>query len=411
MARNGKPEKDPFERVDACIRDLQDSHDYRYNITRPPATREAAMALIVRELEAGHLPFDKLDLRCFTIFALCGISIKKGTPKQASLACRAVGLLLLTLRDGSPGPLVDVAFPVLSKVVQAAQDDAPPALVAAAIDCLAVASFAGVRHMEEAMEAIWRVVVPPVRSRSAKPKTTRGPEASTSPAVLATAVSAWTFLLTIVVPATGTQRKADRTGGWSAAVASLTKILDADDRKVRMVAGEALAVCVELNLTGKSMDMDALAAKVSDLASESASKRTDNTLLREQKELFGQIAAFLDHNEPPTTTSREWHDDMMKMSTWVTLVQLNFLRKFLGNEFLKHVQSNPMLSKAYRFGHVKCKPLSIQEEESCVLIDDILRDVNDNRHLCWAWDNIYNLPGMLGITSNLAEKMLQLGWH
>ncbi|CAO2041921.1 unnamed protein product [Urochloa humidicola] len=408
MARNGrKPDKlSPcFERVDACIRNLQDRHDDYWpniNITRTPAEREAAMARIVGELQAGHLPFDDLDLRCFTIFALCGASIKKGNPREARLAYRAVGLLLLTLDDGSSGPLLDVAFPVLSKAIQTAHDDAQ---VVAAIDCLAAASLTGARNAEEAqrsMEAIWHVVVPSVRSRSAKAKT--------SPMVLAAAVSAWTFLLTTVLSATTTQRKKPDRNGWSAAaIVSLMEMLDADDRRVRMAAGEALAVCAELDLlTGK--EMDTLTAKVSDLATELASKGTNNSLLREQKEQFGRIAAFLDHDEPPTILvgrSGE-RQDVMKVSTWVRLVQLNFLRKFLGNGFLKHVQSNSLLNEAFSFGRVEGKPLSIQmeEQESSLTIDDILWHVNRNHEWTWVRDNIFCV-----VRENCPEKLLQLGWR
>ncbi|CAL5061618.1 unnamed protein product [Urochloa decumbens] len=398
MARNGNPEN--YELViDECIRLLQDRIDYYQKIKPSPATHEAAMAWIVGELER-HLPFEELDM-------------SKGTRNEARHAYRAVGLLLLTLRDGSPGPLLDEAFPALSKTIQG-QTDAPPALVAAAIDCLAAASFAAARHTERSMEAIWRVVVPPARSRSAaKLKKIQGaPE--TSPVVLAAAVSAWTFLLTTVIPATNTrQRKADR-AGWSAAVASLAKLLDADDRRVRMAAGEALAVCVELNLLTEGKDMDALAAKASDLAADSASKGANNAFLREQKELFGRIAAFLDHDEPPATsvrTSLERHG-VMKVSTWVRLVQLNFLRRFLGKGFLKHAQSNPLLNEAFRLGRVEGKPLSVQNKGSGMTIDDLLRDLNSRRD--WhSWDcyNIFDLPRVVGITERWLEMLLQLGWH
>ncbi|CAL5034721.1 unnamed protein product [Urochloa decumbens] len=403
MARNGNPEKDPFERIDACIRNLQDRPDYWYRITRSPATREAALAGLVGELEGHHLPLEALDMRCFTIFAVSDICIKKRTRRVARLAYRAVGLLLLTLRDGSPGPLLDEAFPVLSKAIHGAS----PAVVVAAIDCLAAASFAGARHVERSMDAIWRVIVPLATLRSAKLKIRRAPERRTNPTVLVAAVSAWTFLLTTVLSTTSTQRKADRTGR-STAITSLMEFLDADDRRVRMAAGEALAVCAELNLlTGR--DTDALVAKVSSLAAESASRRADNSLLREQKELFGQIAAFLDHDEPPTT-SWEFHD-MMKVSTWVRLVQLNFLRKFLGNGFLEHVQANPLLKEAFSFGRVEGKPLSIQNKGSSMLIDDLLRDLNRIRDGSWFDNNILVLPRIAGRMKCWPEKLLRLGWH
>ncbi|CAN6168828.1 unnamed protein product [Urochloa humidicola] len=410
MARNGNPEK--YELViDEGIRLLQDRLYYWQKIKPCPATHEAAMAAIVGELE-GHLPFEELDMRCLAIFAFSGVSIKKGTPRQARHAYCAIGLLFLTLRDGWPGLLLDEAFPALSKTIQG-QTDAPPALVAAAIDCLAAACFAGARHVERSMETIWRVIVPPAaRSRSAKQKKIRG-ATETSPVVMAAAVSAWTFLLTTVVSATNTQqRKADR-ANWSAAVASLTELLNADDRRVRMAAGEALAVCVELNLLTEGKDMDMLAAKVSDLVAESASKGANNSFLREQKELFGRIAAFLDHDEPPATsirTSLERHG-VMKVSTWVRLVQLNFLSKFLGKGFLKHAQGNPLLNEAFRLGRVEGKPLSIQNKGSGMTINDLLRDLNSRREWHWDCSNIFDLPRVVGITARWPEMLLQLGWH
>ncbi|CAO2034662.1 unnamed protein product [Urochloa humidicola] len=391
MARNGKPEKSPFERIDACIEDLKRRHDYYryYPYIKPsPATLESAMAGIVGELEGHHLPLEALDMRCLTMFALSGISIREGTPMaEARLAYRAVGLLLLTLRDGSPSSLLDEALPALCKAIH--DEAAPPALVAAAVDCLAAASFAGARHAEAAqrsMETIWRVIVPPARSRSAKLKTAG---TTTSPVVLATAVSAWTFLLTTVM-----QRKAGRTG-WSAAIASLMEMLDANDRRVRMAAGEALAVCVELKA--------ALAAKVSGLAAEPAGKRSDNSLLRGQKELFGQIAAFLDHGEAPAA-SWEWHD-MMKVTTWVRLAQLNFLRKFLGDGFFNHVQRNPLLSEAFSFGRVEGKPLTIRNKERSMPIDDFLWDTKRD------WSGVSDKIYVVHMEKCRTQKLLRLGWR
>ncbi|CAN6234714.1 unnamed protein product [Urochloa humidicola] len=395
MASNGKPEVSPFDRVDACIKNLQDRNDRYYwpKITRSPATREAAMAGIVGELEAHHLPIESLDMRCLTIFSLAGLSIKKRTPTEARLAYRVVGLLLLTLRDGSPGPLLDEAFPALSKAIH--DEGTPPALAAAAIDCLAATSFAGARHAgaaQRSMDAIWHVIAArKARSRSTKLKTSET-------TVVAAALSAWTFLLTTVVAAT------NRRTGWSAAVATLAELLDSDDRKVRMAAGEALAVCVELNLTEKGNDTGALAAKVSDLAAEPAGKRADNTLLREQKELFGRIAAFLDNGGEPPAASWEWHD-MMKVSTWTRLAQLNFLRRFLGDGFFNHVRGNPLLSEAFSFGRVEGKPLMIRNKERSMPIDDFLLDMKRD------WSGVNRNIWVVRMERRWARKLLQLGWH
>ncbi|CAN6227762.1 unnamed protein product [Urochloa humidicola] len=188
-------------------------------------------------------------------------------------------------------------------------------------------------------------------------------------------------------------------------IASLVEFLDADDRRVRMAAGEALAVCVELGLMqhANGKDMGVLAAKVSDLAAEPAGKYAENSLLREQKELFSRIAAFLDHDEPPAA-SWEWHE-MMKVSTWVRLVQLNLLRKFLGNGFLSHVQGNPLLKEAFSFGRVEGKPLSIQNKGSSMRLDDFLCDLEND----WSWFS--NNISIVGNFEGWPQKLLELGWH
>ncbi|CAN6234712.1 unnamed protein product [Urochloa humidicola] len=149
--------------------------------------------------------------------------------------------------------------------------------------------------------------------------------------------------------------------------------------------------------------MGTLAAKVSDLAAEPAGKRTDNSLLREQKELFGQITAFLDHGEPPAA-SWEWHD-MMKVSTWARLAQLNFLRRFLGDGFFNHVRGNPLLSEAFSFGRVEGKPLMIQNKERSMPIDDFLLDMKRD------WSGVNRNIWVVRMERRRARKLLQLGWH
>ncbi|CAO2041923.1 unnamed protein product [Urochloa humidicola] len=157
-------------------------------------------------------------------------------------------------------------------------------------------------------------------------------------------------------------------------------------------------------VTGK--DMDVLAAKVSDLANESAGKGADNTLLRNQKELFGRIVAFLDHGEPPPTSRQG--QDMMKVSMWVRLVQLNFLSKFLGNGFLKHMQGNPLLREAFSFGQVEGKPLSIQKKGSDMPTNQFLRGLERDY---WSFSFCENML-VLGETNRYwSQKLLQLGWH
>ncbi|TVU33090.1 hypothetical protein EJB05_24875, partial [Eragrostis curvula] len=237
----------------------------------------------------------------------------------------------------------------------------------AALDCLAAVTFAGAMKEEEverSMKAAWDVIISPPFSRSSK---TLGRATKRSPQVLVAAVSTWTFFLTTIVILTEAPRKTD-SAVWSATVASLAGLLENDDRAVRMAAGEVLAVCVELNLTQHTprKDMDALAAKVSELASESVGKGVNNTMLPQQKNLFQQIAAFLDHDERPMEYILTSVDGCvaLKVSTWTKLVQLNFLHRFLGNVFLKHVEGNELFKEAFSYGAHEGKVLSIANKKT-----------------------------------------------
>ena len=92
-------------------------------------------------------------------------------------------------------------------------------------------------------------------------------------------------------------------------IAFLSTLLGAEDRAVRMAAGEALALCFELNLldgdtgvagSSKSklfLDMQALKAKISGLASnlsaEAGGKGADKKNLADQRDLFQRILDFV----------------------------------------------------------------------------------------------------------------------
>ncbi|XP_062224621.1 uncharacterized protein LOC133923214 [Phragmites australis] len=414
---NPKDMTDPFELLDMCVAALHDK-------LASPATREAAMASLVGALE-GVVPLDETtDGRCLVIFAIRGASIKKaGTSsapaatREARLAYRAVDLLAFTLRKGGATEIMDESFPMLSRAlqVQASQNEEP--MLIAAFDCLAAVTFAGALGTEEAerpLKAIWGVIFPEdfySSLFSSSSSSLRSPKISTktSPLVVAATVSAWTFLVTTV---TDSQRKADR-AAWNATIASLASLLEADDRAVRMATGEALAVCVELNLTQHlpRKDMEALQARVSDLAAEAGGKGAVKTLLPEQKDLFRQIAAFMERGERPKKSVRTSSDrrESIKVSTWAKLVQLNFLSRFLGNGFLSHIKGNKLFKESFTIGADDRKMLSIAKKK--VESKTRQKSMKMNREMAWETKNIFLLPQGRAPDSTKPEQMLQLGWH
>jgi hypothetical protein len=314
---------------------------------------------------------------------------------EERLAYRATGLLAVTLHAAAPWFLAQ-SFPRLASTIHG-QDDA--------LDCLAAVTVAGARgkeDVERSIKAVWDLVAPSV-SRPSK-ITGDASAAKASPQVLAAAVSTWAFFITTIVSVTDAHRKAD----WNAAVASLAGLLDNDDRAVRMAAGEALAVCVELNLMTSQKGVDALAAKVSELASEAPDRGSNNAMLPEQKDLFREIAAFLDRGERPEKSMPTSQDGCvaLEVSTWAKHVQLKFLTRFLGNGFVKHVQGNELFVEAFSYGADEGKVLSIANKKQSSNVDKDLELKRD-----WSWRHC-NIFCRYPYTANRKpESLLQIGWQ
>lgn len=408
---NPKDVTDPLELLDMFVAALHDK-------SASAATRESALASLVGSLEGGVVPLDEAtDGRPLVIFAVCGVSIKKGTAapafsKEARLAYRAVGLLALTLQGGGATEILAESFPMLARTLQQPSSMDPTTAIAV-LDCLAAVTFAGAlgtEDVERSLKAIWGVVCPNPSSRSPNPKQVVSGKASAA-LVVSAALSTWTFLLTTAT-ITDAQRKADR-AGWNATVASLAGLLQADDRAVRMAAGEALAVCVELNLTQHTprKDMEAIKARVSDLAAEAGGKGADKALLVEQKELFRQVSAYMERGERPKKALQTSSDrrKSIKVSTWAKMVQLNFLRRFLAAGFLSHVKGNKLFKESFDAGADEKSTLSIAKRKLSMKTKDKVMKMN--REQAWAAKNVYCIPQGGPPESNRPEQLLKLGWH
>jgi hypothetical protein len=173
--------------------------------------------------------------------------------------------------------------------------------------------------------------------------------ASTPPSeVLAAALSAYALLLTTVGDG-GVDLKTYPCSFKEAMVFQhLVKLLESDNPSVVMAAGEALAVCAEFNLTKLASleDMDAIETKVLDLATDASDDMTPSE--QRQVDFFQKIADILCQGECPRTedsmaASRSGSGrGVLRESTWARLVQLSFLKRFLGKGFAKHVQENPL---------------------------------------------------------------------
>uniref|UniRef100_A0ACD5WIC9 Uncharacterized protein n=1 Tax=Avena sativa TaxID=4498 RepID=A0ACD5WIC9_AVESA len=272
----------------------------------------------------------------------CFYFLRSGSATERKDAYRAIGLYALTV--GPKAEVLDRLFDLdrLSGMVPSSPSDAERAV--AAINCLAAATLACAQRPAEAkrpLKAIWEVMG----------------EAGTAtvPRVLAAAMSAWTAVLPAVRDIRG-----------MAPFALIAKLLSADDRAVRMAAGEALAVCIELNILPRQPepprwwndkraeprpgDRPSLESRVSELAFPEE-KYAHKNKHAEEIGLFRQIDDLLKKNKQriedllkKKNNERPEESDgpgVVKVSKrWVKLVQLNFLKQYIGEGFETHFSLN-----------------------------------------------------------------------
>lgn len=272
---------------------------------------------------------------------------------------------------------MDESHPHLLRVLQTWPDTQK---MISALDCLAVVTFVGATDLAEtqlSLKAIWDVIHPKSGSNVGvvrKPK----------PPLLAAAVSAWAFLLTTI----GSSRR--NTDSWKEPITFLCSLLEAEDRAVRIAAGEALALCFELRLFDVSssdeadvdsytreaggskhqlfLNMQALKAKLSglvySLSMEAGGRGADKKNLNDQRDLFQRISDFIKSGECPEESLRiSGKNGILRVTSWRESIQLNYMRRFLGRGFLKHSQDNDLLHEVFDIKIDRTENMSATEKK------------------------------------------------
>ncbi|CDY15704.1 BnaA07g08750D [Brassica napus] len=100
------------------------------------------------------------------------------------------------------------------------------------------------------------------------------------------------------------------------------------------------------------MNMHGLKSKVTnqvrDLAAEAGGKGSAKKDLNTQRSLFKDLVEFLENGVAPETSTKVGGDSL-QTSTWYQMIQLNFLKHFLGGGFIKHMQENEFLHDVFSF--------------------------------------------------------------
>ncbi|KAK8624267.1 hypothetical protein V6N13_065616 [Hibiscus sabdariffa] len=324
------------------------------------STREKALASIIEAFNSD-LQHQFVEKKFATLLHQCLSSIKKGSSKEISLASNVIGLLALTVGPGDNAR--EILEESITPISQASKSGSEPSKIASLLECLAVITFVGgvdPEETEKSMQIMWQSVHPKLGSNVVTVK----PAA----VVITAVVSAWSFLLTTM----DGWRLSPKL--WQESIAYLSTLLDKDDRSVRIAAGEALAVIFEMG----SLEKFAAEAKgssngsisegnkskegfshiqglrgkilnqVRDLSVEAGGKGSAKKDLNNQRNLFKDVLEFLEDGYCPET-SMKIGGDSLQTSTWSQLIQLNFLRHFLGGGFTKHMQENEFLQGVFGF--------------------------------------------------------------
>ncbi|KAK2985618.1 hypothetical protein RJ640_006881 [Escallonia rubra] len=323
------------------------------------STREKALASVIEAFNSD-LQHEFVEKKFATLLHQCLSSMKRGSGKETALAAHVIGLLALTTGPGENAQ--EILKDSVSPISDGLKSRSDTSKIRPLLECLAIVTFVGgdePEEIEKSMQIIWQLVHPKLGSNVVPLKP--------SPALIAAVVSAWSFLLTTM------DKRTLNPKSWQQSISYFSTLLDKDDRAVRIAAGEALALIFEIGNLEKffsgskgpsdgsdnggtnSRDIaqiQGLRAKivnqVRDLSVEAGGKGSAKKDLNSQRNTFRDILDFLEDGYGPETTTKIGGESLIT-TTWCELIQLNFLKHFLGGGFIKHMQENELLHDVFGF--------------------------------------------------------------
>lgn len=330
------------------------------------STREKALASILEAFNS-NIQHEFVERKFATLLQQCLSSIKRGSSKEIALASHVIGLLAVTAGPGDKAhEILEESVTPISEALKSRSDNSK---IFSLLECLAIITFVGGEEPEEtekSMQLMWQVINPKL-----------GPNVATakpSPAMITAVVSSWSFLLTTMDGWTLNPKS------WQGSISYFSTLLDKEDRSVRIAAGEALALVFEVGslekFSGESkgssdsstdeatrsrelLHIQGLRAKVLNqvrtLSAEAGGKGSAKKDLNNQRNTFRDILEFLEDGYSPETSTKIG-GELFSTSTWSQLIQLNFLKRFLGGGFVKHMQANEFLHDVFGFTPKKKLP-------------------------------------------------------
>ncbi|XP_051144234.1 uncharacterized protein LOC127260526 [Andrographis paniculata] len=323
------------------------------------SVREGALSSIV----------DGLKLNCRRQFAeknfatllyCCLNSFKKGSSIEIVLASRALGLLAITIGCGdNANELYMETLPVISQALKSKSE----AVLLSVIECLAVVTFVGADSFEQteaSMKIIWDFIY-------SDPSETVVAKEHSAPVLSATILS-WSLLLTTVNGWNLSHHS------WKGANSYFLDLLEVDDQHVSMAACEAIALICEVGSLEKfasdtTIDIDGSSKKGKSMSNQELTAQELQEIVSNRAQVLLRQDSL---HSAATKAVNGWNNiskdvleilkdgyfcettlkigkHTLQLHSLSQLLQVDFVKRFLGRGFVPHMLENEFLHDVFNF--------------------------------------------------------------
>ncbi|KAL0348301.1 UNVERIFIED_CONTAM: hypothetical protein Sangu_1057900 [Sesamum angustifolium] len=318
------------------------------------SVREGALSSIVDGLNFNYR-HQFAGKNFATLLYRCLNSFKKGSSKEIVLASRALGFLSITVGCGDNAhELYKESLPLISQALKSRTES---------FIVISIATFVGANDFKEteaSMQIIWHFM-------NLKPGD-NVVVSKQSASVLSAAISAWSLLLTTV---DGWNLNHNY---WQGAIPYFLDLLEVDDQCVCMAAGEAIALICEMgflekfagnptsdeigsNDKGKNIkDRDYSIQELQEIVSNHAKRVSRQNSLQSAATKTVNGWSNFSQNVLEALEDGRFHEASLKIGkhrlqlhSLSQLLQVNFIKRFLGRGFVPHMLENEFLHDVFNF--------------------------------------------------------------
>ncbi|KAL1820922.1 hypothetical protein ACET3Z_015791 [Daucus carota] len=322
------------------------------------SVREKGLTTLITKLKSG-IQLELVEENYFTILSRCENSIKKGSGLEIKLAAQVIGLIALT---AGPGDCANEIYSESLRVLpQALETKSQPIPI---LECLAIVTFVrdgDFDETERSMKIIWEYI----NKQFLKEGVAR---------VVVVAIYAWSFLL-----AKADHCKLDR-NYWKGVIPFFLELLKNEDEYAlyHPLIIEALALVSDKGIKHKfcSETDEALVTQVL----EDAGMMNVQTAV-EATTKVSEVSEDLKCHQ----TSLNVCGNIFTLRTWSEQKKMNYVKRYLGDGFKKHIVDNNFLRNAFKCSREEYAGPTLYVPEEKEVITEIYvpggRDIKDDERL------------------------------